>query len=156
MNHFLNFNHCKKRIQKRCIPTNIWPFLFQQSFMILVYNHFLTYSRKIINQTKIESGSFLVNFRFQAKWKRSRTEPKILQLGSDSSLKYVRMDREKHVQISLLMEKACYHVQLPQRPSMDLQKKALRLPQLESLFPINIIRAKEPSLYYCLYIQRYF
>ena len=35
------------------------------------------------------------------------------------------MDREKHVQISLLMEKACYHVQLPQRPSMDLQKKLL-------------------------------
>ena len=33
---FLNFNQLpaakKKRIKKRCIPKNVWPFLFQQSF----------------------------------------------------------------------------------------------------------------------------
>ena len=90
------------------------------------------YFSKIINQKKSlnqNSGSFSVNFRFQAEWKMSRAEPKILQLGSDSSLKYVRtylsLDQEKHVQISFLMEKACYHVQLPQRPSMIYKKKFL-------------------------------
>ena len=38
---------------------------------------------------------------------------------------FLSLNQEKHVQISFLMEKACYHVQLPQRPSMDLQKKFL-------------------------------
>ena len=59
---------------------------------------------------------------------------KVTSLAENSSARLrlitkVRMllslNQEKHVQISFLMEKACYHVQLPQRPSMDLQKKFL-------------------------------
>ena len=61
----------------------------------------------------------------------SRAENSTARLGLITKvLTYLSLDQEKHVQISLLMEKACYHVQLPQRPYIDLQNKIFRLPQL--------------------------
>ena len=56
----------------------------------------------------------------------NRTKNSSARLGLITKARtYLSLDQEKHVQISFLMEKACYHVQLPQRPSMDLQKKFL-------------------------------
>ena len=115
----------------------------------------------MINQKKKSKSKFrLVFSQFSiSSWMEnvtSRTENSPARLGLITKVRtYLSLDQEKHVQISFLMEKACYHVQLPQRPNIDLQNKVFRLQQLESLFPINIIWAKKPSWYYCLSIQRY-
>ena len=56
----------------------------------------------------------------------SQTENSSARLGLITKVRtYLSLDQEKHVQISFLMEKACYHVQLPQRPSMIYKKKFL-------------------------------